>query len=127
MDGDNICAMMMMMMMMMMHDDYDGDETQCMPVDRYASQRFSSQNNRWIFLEPTILQMRLHARCKLLVSDNIISTHVRPRQRSDVRCKYSLIKRLFLSSLSGSSVATSEHVSKYSTTGCILVKTRQWN
>ena len=26
-------------------DDYDRVETQCMLVDRYASQRFSSQNN----------------------------------------------------------------------------------
>ena len=51
----------MMMMMMMMHQhDYDRDETQCMLVDRYASQRFSSQNNSWIVPEPTILQMRLH-------------------------------------------------------------------
>ena len=42
-------------------DDYDRDETQCMLVHRYASQRLSSQNNSWILAEPRILQMRLHA------------------------------------------------------------------
>ena len=106
-------------------DDYDRNETQCMLVDRYASQRyasqrFSSQNNSRIFPEPTILQMRLHARCKLLVSDNILSAHVRPRQRSDVRSI-----RLCLSPIS--SFAVSEQSRKYSTTGCILVKTQQGN
>ena len=55
------CAMMMMMMMMMHQHDYDRNEAQCMLVDRYASQRLSSQNNSWILAEPTILQMRLHA------------------------------------------------------------------
>ena len=103
---------------------YDRDKTQCMLVDEYASQRFSSQNNSQRFAEPTILQMRLHARCKLLVSDNSLSTHVRPRQRSDVPSKYSLIKRPRLSTISGSSFCACKHLRKHSTTGCILVKTR---
>ena len=30
---------------------------------------------------------------KLLISDNTLSTHVRPRQRSDVPSKYSTAKR----------------------------------
>ena len=84
-------------------DDYDRDETQCMLVHWYASQLLSSQNNSWILAEPTILQMMLHAPCKLLVSDNILLTDVRPRQRSDVPSKYSLLKRLCLSGISGSS------------------------
>ena len=80
-------------------DDYDDDHHHDFDYDRKVNvfwligmpvQRFSSQNNSWIFAEPTILQMRLHARCKLLVSDNILSTHVRPRQRSDVPRKYCL-------------------------------------
>ena len=112
------------------HDfDYDRKVNVCwfigMPVS--ISQRFSSQNNSWIFAEPTILQMRLHARCKLLVSDNILSTHVRPRQRSDVPSQYSLITRCRLSTISGSSSHACDHLRKHSTTGCILVKTWQGN
>ena len=108
------------------HDfDYDRKVNVCwfigMPV--YASQRFSSQKNSWIFAEPTILQIRLHARCKLLVSDNILSTNLRPRQRSDVPSKYSLVKRPRLSRIAGSSLCACTHLRKHSTTGCILVKT----
>ena len=99
-------------------------QSQCMLVDRYANQH---HNNSWIFPEPTTLQMKLHARCKLLVSDNILLTHVRPRPASDVPSKYSLVKRLRLSPISGSSSAACEHLWKHSTTGCILVKTRQGN
>ena len=99
-------------------------QSQCMLVDRYANQR---HNNSWIYPEPTTLQMKLHARCKLLVSDNILLTHVRPRPASDVPSKYSLVKRLRLSPISGSSSAACEHLWKHSTTGCILVKTRQGN
>ena len=66
--------------------------------------------------------MMLHVRCKLLVSDNILSTHVRPRQRSDV-CSI----RLCLPPIPSSSCPFSEHLRKYSTTGCILVKTWQGN
>ena len=99
---------------------YDRDKTQCMLVDEYASQQFSSQNNSQRFAEPTILQMRLHARCKLLVSDNSLSTHVRPRQRSDVPSKYSLIKRPRLSTISGSSFCACKHLRKHSTTDASL-------
>ena len=83
------------------HDyDYDRDEFQCMLVDWYASQRFSSQ-----VCNEVVRSMQ----AKLLVSDNTLSTHVRPRQHSDVPSKYSLAKRPRLSSI-GSSFSAWKHL-----------------
>jgi len=88
----DICAMMMMMMMMMMIMIMIMTMTATklnvcwsigMPVCGFPA-RFANEVVRSM-------------QAKLLVSDNTLSTHVRPRQRSDVPSKYSLAKRHRLS------------------------------
>ena len=127
----DICAMMMMMMMMMVMIIII---IMMMIMIMIMTMTATKLNVCWSIGMPVCgfparfaNEVVRSMQAKLLVSDNTLSTHVRPRQRSDVPSKYSLAKRHRLSWISGSSFSAWQHLWRYSTTGCILVTTGQGN
>ena len=91
----DICAMMMMMMMIMI---------MIMIMIMTMTMTSTKLNVCWSIGMPVsgfparFANEVVHSmQAKLLVSDNTLSTHVRPRQRSDVPSKYSLAKGTRLS------------------------------